>query len=143
MLDLCAGTGICGIEAISRGAAYVEFVEQNYQAVRHILQTLETFSCRQRAKVDCADAAKWLSKTNRAGDRPAWKIVLFDPPYQDRKLQFQCLYALSQHSRVNAKTLVCFESPTEMDDLPAQDIWQIERTLKFSSTSIRMLRLAQ
>lgn len=74
-LDLCAGTGALGIEALSRGAASVQFVESDPSAVRALRDNLARLKL-DAAQVACADAAGFLAGTPRPFD-----LVLLDPPF--------------------------------------------------------------
>ena len=82
-LDLCAGSGAVGIEALSRGAARVTFVDQSAAACGAIRRNLESCCGREalsRHDVVTADAAKFLGAV--AGDEAlAWDVAFFDPPY--------------------------------------------------------------
>ena len=77
-LDLFAGSGALGFEALSRGASSVIAIEQNRQAARQ-LETSATGLSAQGYDVYCADALAWLEK------QPAipQDIVFLDPPFAD------------------------------------------------------------
>lgn len=78
VLDLFAGTGALGIEAISRGAAHVSFVEQDRRMAGVLGDNLSDLGIEDRATVHVGDALRWLA------DRPAderFGLVLLDPPY--------------------------------------------------------------
>ncbi len=83
-LDLFAGSGAGGIEALSRGAAHATFVEQDSRAARVIVANLARthLGGPQRVSVVREDALAWLRHPAREGD-PAWDLVLIDPPYTD------------------------------------------------------------
>ena len=83
-LDLFAGSGAGGIEALSRGAAHVTFVEQDAGAARVIVANLARthLGGPQRVRVVREDAIAWLLHPAREGD-PAWDLVLLDPPYSE------------------------------------------------------------
>jgi 16S rRNA (guanine966-N2)-methyltransferase len=74
-LDLFAGSGALGLEALSRGAAHVSFVEQDAAAVRELRARLAEWQARDAA-VTRADALRYLGGTARPFD-----IVFLDPPY--------------------------------------------------------------
>jgi 16S rRNA (guanine966-N2)-methyltransferase len=76
VLDLFAGSGAMGLEALSRGAARVSFVEADRTACRTISQNLEKLGL-TGARVDCADAIWTLRQETRSYD-----LVLVDPPYE-------------------------------------------------------------
>ena len=76
VLDLFAGSGAMGLEALSRGAASVTFVESDRDACRMISRNLEQLGL-TGARVDCADAVWSLRREPRTYD-----LVLVDPPYE-------------------------------------------------------------
>ncbi len=82
-LDLCAGSGAVGIEALSRGAAHTTFVEQSRLMCRLINENLAL--CRisgDQAEVRQSDAKRFLEQSLTVASR-LWDIVFFDPPYKD------------------------------------------------------------
>ena len=74
VLDLYAGSGALGIEALSRGAASAVFVERDAQAVAAIERNLEPLDV--EASVERADAVRWLGRAEGRFD-----LVFCDPPY--------------------------------------------------------------
>ena len=78
-LDLFAGAGGVGIEALSRGASRAVFVERSPIAVRYIRENLAEHRLEQKARVFPVDAIAFLSKPP-AGEGP-FDIVFMDPPY--------------------------------------------------------------
>ncbi len=74
VLDLFAGSGAMGLEALSRGAARATFVESSREACRVINANLDTLSL--HATVLCQDAARALAQ-----ERGTYDLVLCDPPY--------------------------------------------------------------
>ena len=83
-LDLYAGSGALGLEALSRGASRVVFVEVDSGAARHLSQTLQDFQC-DRGAVLTADVKRYL-----AGPSEPFDIVFVDPPYADHALADIC-----------------------------------------------------
>jgi 16S rRNA (guanine966-N2)-methyltransferase len=79
VLDLFAGSGAMGLEALSRGAAHVTFVENDREACRTIVRNLDKLGL-ERATVLCQDALTALRAEARAGTR--YDLVLLDPPYR-------------------------------------------------------------
>ncbi len=76
VLDLFAGSGALGLEALSRGAAHVDFVEQGRSQAEAIEAALGRLDAKARASVYRGDA---LDHLRRSGSR--YDIVLLDPPY--------------------------------------------------------------
>ena len=81
VLDLFAGSGALGIEALSRGAAAVTFVERSEEGVAAIRRNLESLGYGDRARVARSDAVQWVRGHPAEVARAA--IVLLDPPYRD------------------------------------------------------------
>jgi 16S rRNA (guanine966-N2)-methyltransferase len=79
VLDLFAGSGAMGLEALSRGAADVTFVESDREACRTINRNLDKLAL-ENATVLCQDALSALRADARAGTR--YDLVLLDPPYR-------------------------------------------------------------
>ncbi len=76
VLDLFSGSGALGIEALSRGADWVDFVEQNPQCYDIIKQNLEKTKLTDQAHIYCCDVSKALSFLDKE-----YGIILMDPPY--------------------------------------------------------------
>ena len=79
VLDLFAGSGAMGLEALSRGAAHATFVESDREACRTINRNLDKLGL-DNATVLCQDALTALRADARAGTR--YDLVLLDPPYR-------------------------------------------------------------
>lgn len=78
-LDLCAGTGAIGIEAISRGAAFSTFIDKSRRACALIEKNLDLLDiAEEKTEVVCDSAEKFASRKHSA----TWDIVFYDPPYQ-------------------------------------------------------------
>lgn len=86
-LDLCAGTGAIGIEALSRGASFVTFVDRVHKMCGLVEENLDLLGVpEEMTEVVKSDAAEYLKRTRegghewRAGTEP-WDVIYFDPPY--------------------------------------------------------------
>lgn len=80
-LDLCAGTGAVGIEALSRGASQVTFVDQSHRMCELIKTNLEAVKIDENVcEIVSADANKFLKRHLKKGDRP-FDLLFYDPPY--------------------------------------------------------------
>lgn len=76
VLDLFAGSGQLGIEALSRGAASAVFVDMRREAARLVEENLRLTGLKENAKVVCGDALAYLSTLREKVD-----LVFLDPPY--------------------------------------------------------------
>ena len=81
VLDLFAGSGALGIEALSRGAGWVDFVEQEPRCCSIIRQNLEKTKLADQAHLYCCSVAKALSFLEEE-----YSIILIDPPYADTSI---------------------------------------------------------
>lgn len=81
VLDLYAGSGALGIEALSRGAGWVDFVEKAPKCCAIIRENLEKTGFSSQAKVYCCSVNRALTRLNGTYD-----IVLVDAPYSDSSL---------------------------------------------------------
>jgi 16S rRNA (guanine(966)-N(2))-methyltransferase RsmD len=82
MLDLFAGTGAVGIEALSRGAAHVTFVERDRRACRLLEENLRRCGVGEGYTIERADALAFLVRCPAAFD-----LVFVDPPYAEPDLE--------------------------------------------------------
>lgn len=80
VLDLYAGTGSLGIECLSRGAAWADFVEQSAHVCRIIEENLAHTKLRERARVLQMPAGRYLAS---ARPEEKYAIIVMDPPYAD------------------------------------------------------------
>ncbi len=78
-LDLCAGTGAIGIEAISRGALFVTFVDKSRRSCALIEENLDLLDVPEdETEIVCLSAENFTNRKHPKG----WNIAFFDPPYQ-------------------------------------------------------------
>ena len=80
VLDLYAGTGSLGIECLSRGAAWADFVEQRGHVCRIIAENLEHTRLQDRGRVHQMPVGRYLAA---AHPEEKYAIILMDPPYAD------------------------------------------------------------
>ncbi len=81
VLDLFAGTGALGIEALSRGARRATFVERDRVAADTVRANLERTGLADRSQVVGVDAIEFVRRTASAGADDPYDLVLLDPPY--------------------------------------------------------------
>jgi 16S rRNA (guanine966-N2)-methyltransferase len=84
MLDLYAGAGTVGFEALSRGVASVTFVERHREALSLIAKTADRFGCRNRCRIVGADVRRWLR--GATAETAGADLCYVDAPYQDPEL---------------------------------------------------------
>lgn len=99
VLDLFAGSGALGLEALSRGAARVDFVERGRAALAALTANVATLGVGDRATIHRGDALKFAAKLP-AG---AYDVVLADPPYaRDDAARLVALFRARPFARILA-----------------------------------------
>ncbi len=104
VLDLFAGTGQLGIEALSRGARECVFVDESTEAVRLVRKNLEL--CRLSGEVVQTDALGYLARC------ASFDLIFLDPPY-DSTLLDKALLAVLQYDKLAVGGIIVCESRRE------------------------------
>lgn len=125
VLDLFAGTGQLGIEALSRGAAAAVFVEQRRDAAALIRENLRLTGLTDRARVVNGEALVYLAS---AGER--FDIIFLDPPYA-AKLWKPVLDAVSRFDILSDHGIIICESPQDEALPEAVGSCRIHRTYRY------------
>jgi 16S rRNA (guanine966-N2)-methyltransferase len=86
VLDLYAGSGSLGIEMLSRGAEWCDFVEQSAPVCRVIRDNLELTRLADRARVHQMPVGRYLHAMNDVPHLPPYDIIALDPPYADQEI---------------------------------------------------------
>lgn len=123
-LDLFAGSGGIGIEALSRGSAHCDFVEKNPKAVSIIKENLKKTKL-DNSNVFCSDVFLWISSRHNSSP---YDIIFMDPPYNNL-FEKRVLEALGDSKMVNEDTLIIFECSleTEFEDYMDEYGFEIEK----------------
>jgi 16S rRNA (guanine966-N2)-methyltransferase len=100
VLDLFSGSGALGIEALSRGAGWVDFVEQEPRCCSIIKQNLERTKLAERAHIHCRSVARALTFLEGEYD-----IIVMDPPYADETID-KTIQQLATSKLVGSDTVV-------------------------------------
>lgn len=131
VLDLFAGSGQLGIEALSRGASHCTFVENNKQALRIVEGNLSHCKLETKAKTVLSDAASFLSR------KECFDIAFLDPPYKQGIIE-KCL-PLVLESMNDDGIVVCESSRDEA--LPeAISGWYADRVRTYGKTKLTLYR---
>ena len=120
VLDLFAGSGALGIEALSRGAEHATFVDTDRKAVAAIRDNLDTTGLADRATVTAADATAWVGRAD---------LALLDPPYAMDDDGWRSLL-----SNLDAATVVV-ESDRQID---LGEQWDILRSKRYGTTVVQI-----
>ena len=146
-LDLFAGSGGIGIEALSRGAAHAYFTDTASVPVQIIKENLRKCHLEDRATVIKGDALLQISRIEtdrindpKVGDLPI--IAFLDPPY-DKGMEFPVLKALADAELLDADSIVIVESSLKGDLSPALAYgYEVEREKIYKNQKHTFLRKA-
>lgn len=136
-LDLFAGSGALGLEALSRGAAEVIMIEQNKDAHRHINQHLEQLKDElqlQQASVVKGSCLEWLLKPRQPS--PQFDVVFIDPPFA-QNLWNDCINSLVQTNALAENAAIYIESPRDQQLICPQS-WQLHRSKNAGSVKYQL-----
>ena len=131
--DLCCGTGAMGIEALSRGAASVVFVDSDARSLRTTTANLEATgfghlgpSSQPAVRLESSDVVGWARRLGA----DAADVALVDPPYEWAQWQ-ELMAALDGKVEV-----VAAEADHEIDAVPA---WDVHRSRRYGGTVVTVL----
>jgi len=134
VLDLFAGSGALGVEALSRGAARAEFVEINERRCGEIRRVLAAFGMEERGRVRRGDAVKVAARLEGEFD-----IVFIDPPYGEDPFE-EVLSALDERGALADDAVVFAEHGVRLvlpERLPGV---RLERRRRYGDTAISAYR---
>ena len=113
VLDICSGTGSLGIEAFSRGANSVIFIDKDYRSINLIKKNIARLKIgdqfKDNVKIIRDEATKALKKINKI-----FQIVLIDPPY-NTNITEKCLFKLKELNLINQQSYIFAESSKTED----------------------------
>lgn len=132
-LDLFAGSGALGLEALSRGATKVDFIELSQHATKQIQQHLTTLNC-DRGRVHCSNGLNWLKQHKGSFD-----LVFLDPPFHKGLLE-DVLEILLQGSYINLNGYIYIEAEASfhLPQLPSN--WSIHREKSVKNKAFFLLQ---
>ena len=133
-LDLFAGSGVLGFEALSRGAASVTLVEKHPAIARSIADNLGKLEAdKGRWKVVESDARQWLEHQSDQYD-----IVFVDPPFADRDIQ-TLLGQIAEKGL--ARGYVYIETGDKLDSSRLPEGWQLHRQKQSGAVHYALCRI--
>jgi 16S rRNA (guanine966-N2)-methyltransferase len=140
-LDLFAGTGAVGIEALSRGAKEVHFVETSAAAAETIRKNVRSLGISSGFEILEEKLPKAFGRLERQG--VAADVVFMDPPYPMATAYTETLRALGESSLIGAMSVVVAEHEKKFD--PGEEFGSLRRFrhLVQGSTALSFYRLAR
>jgi len=133
VVDLFAGSGALGIEALSRGAAHVTFVDREPRGLDILRQNLDALGLKERARVVRAEVGRWLE--SGPAEIAEADLVFLDPPYGDPILD-RALKALDRSPR----ELTVVAEYSRRQSLPALANLQTRREKRYGDTMVSVLK---
>jgi 16S rRNA (guanine966-N2)-methyltransferase len=137
LLDLFAGAGGVGLEALSRGAAHVTFVERDERAVAALRDNVAALGVGDATRVVRDDVVRALATLRRAGER--FGLVFLDPPYET-DLTTPALGALGDGAMLSEGALVVAQHLTKRAPAEIAGILRAFRTRRFGETTLTFFR---
>jgi 16S rRNA (guanine(966)-N(2))-methyltransferase RsmD len=137
LLDLFAGAGGVGLEALSRGAAHVTFVERDPRAVAALRDNIAMLGVAAAARVMRDDVLRALAVLARGGE--CFGLVFLDPPYET-DLTGATLAALGDGPLVTAGGLVVAQHLTKRAPAEIAGVLRAFRTRRFGETTLTFFR---
>lgn len=138
VLDLFAGSGAAGIEALSRGAATCDFVDREEGAAAVIAENLRRTGLEARGRIHRSDVLGYVRRLSGEPSRPAeqrFGLVLLDPPYGD-PVMLAALELLGAGDVLASEAIVVAKHFWR-DTLPAEvGVLHLDRTRRFGETAL-------
>lgn len=134
-LDLFAGSGVLGFEALSRGAAQVTMVEKSARVADRLNDNARLLGIQERVKVVRTDAIRWLRNT----PVEAYDLVFVDPPFAQRMVD-DVLHSLADRGWVTSKTKIYVEQDLHQPDVIIPSGWSTSRDKTAGQVRFRLLR---
>lgn len=123
-LDLFAGSGACGIEALSRGARQVTFVDVSPLAIAAIKSNLALLEAQDFSLV-CKDSLTWMSNNNASSRQ--FDIAFLDPPFATSLLE-RSVGVLESSGLLRDDALIYLESEREIPSSSLPVNWQLRKS---------------
>lgn len=131
MLDLYAGSGAIGIEALSRGADHVTFVDSDAAAVLTIRRNLQITGFDKRAAVEAVSVREFISlRKGRAFD-----LVMLDPPF-DAGLDPAVLDGLMERELIEESAVIVVRSSSRSADVVPPNGLQVHRHRRYGDSKV-------
>jgi 16S rRNA (guanine(966)-N(2))-methyltransferase RsmD len=131
-LDLYAGTGAVGIEALSRGADEAVFIDDNSVRTGIIKDLIEKFGFRAKSEIIKEDASRFLKKTDSVFD-----IIFVDPPYASGELE-AAMSLIDEREVLRDNGVVIAEHSSKKKTPQAIGGLRLAKTYKYGDTSLSL-----
>lgn len=134
VLDLFAGTGQLGIEALSRGAQRAVFVDRRTDAVKLIRENLALTRLEEGAQVVCGDSMAYLNAL-----REKFDLIFLDPPYADDLLE-RAVAHIARFDILAPDGIMIAESPAEKELPKLSAPYRVAREYRYGRIKVTLYR---
>jgi len=141
--DIFAGTGTLGLEALSRGARSVVFIEQDHKAVELLQRNIAAIGVADETLVWRTDAVRCSYRPQGVPEFVPFTLLFFDPPYrmidslQPATPLYKALQRLARSTVSSEDAILCLRTPARAEfEMPPE--WTLVRTLDLSSMQVHL-----
>jgi 16S rRNA (guanine966-N2)-methyltransferase len=138
-LDICAGSGAVGIEALSRGARKVTFIERSRRACAVIAANLSALAADRDATIVNRDAAAALERLEQESEQ--FDVVFFDPPYAS-EIYDRVMNELGQGELLSASAVVVVEHKRKTPPNPDYGKLRMFRQVKQGESALALYEVS-
>lgn len=135
-LDLFAGSGALGLEALSRGASHVTFIDNNPAIVKQLKQVLATF------QADNASVLNYDVRHKLTVPPQPYDIIFLDPPFGFGYLPVMC-ETMVQTGWLNPDAYIYMESELNLKSLPLPPTWNLIKEKIAGNVHYRLIQISQ
>ncbi len=134
VLDLFAGSGIVGFEALSRGAKKIIFVEKNYKIIQNLQKNISSFDC--VCEIIFSDALIALDKI----DNIKFDLIFIDPPYKSELIS-PVLEKIKNNNLLNQDGIIIVEHPKSINIDEILDKFTLLKEKKYGDTYLTFFEI--
>lgn len=138
VLDLFAGTGSLGIEALSRGAIKAYFVDSRLESIKLIKKNLELTGLQDKASVIKADVNKAVDRFIKSGIK--FKLIFLDPPYRISVSFLDAILLMLATHMLNSDGLLILEHSAKSEPRTVEGL-EVESTRIYGDTAVTFYRM--
>jgi 16S rRNA (guanine966-N2)-methyltransferase len=137
LLDLYAGTGTIGIEALSRGAESVVFIESVRPRAKAINDLIDKLNLGAKASVYCEETEAFLKRASLTGE--TYDIIFADPPYASDELE-KILPLINKYGMLDAQGVLVCEHGAKAIIPEAAGSLQLKKQYRYGDTRLALYR---
>jgi 16S rRNA (guanine(966)-N(2))-methyltransferase RsmD len=138
-LDLYAGSGAVGIEALSRGAAYVVFIDESSARTRTIKKMVCTIGFGEKTQILKERALTYINKLSRT-DIKSFDIIFADPPYGSKELD-EVITLLGKSNLISNNGILIVEHSSKKTDMPVSTgCLKLSKQYKYGDTTLSLFK---